>query len=93
MAEKSLDEWLDSDYLLVNNVKNGDVVTVKECLGLVESFGKKKFQLIVDFKGAEKILNLNRFQYRQMGNVRAGAKYEIAKVAVNGGTALNFKEL
>lgn len=90
---KQLDEWLDSDFLLVANVVNGDIIEVKELLGLVDSFGKKKFQLLVLYKGKEKIVNLNRFQYKQMGTVHAGKQFEIQKVALNGGTALNFKPL
>lgn len=86
------DEW-GSDYLLVKDVQDNDIIKVEELIGFTESFGKKKYSLKVSHNGSLKILNLNRFQYKMMMPIRAGGGYQVTKVSVNGGTALNFKAL
>jgi len=93
MENKELTEWLESEFLLVAEVMSEDIIEIKEKIGIVDSFGKKKFQIIVLHNGKDKIVNLNRFQYNQMAPVEAGARYTISKVSINGGTALNYNRL
>lgn len=92
MPEQQQTLW-DSNYLLVKDVSDGDVIEVVELIGFVESFGKKKYSIKVLHNGIVKICNLNRYQYNASLPLRAGGKYQCFRVAVNGGISLNFKAL
>lgn len=93
MENENINDWLESGYLLVKDVQDGDIIKIEEVIGLVESFGKKKLCLQVEHNGKSKTLNLNKVQALQMGIVRSGEKFTITKIKINGGIALNYKPL
>lgn len=88
-----VEEW-GSDYLLVKDVQENDIVIVEEVVGFVMSFNKKKYQLKVSCNGMlHKLLNLNHKQYSMMFPIRAGDRYQVKRIELNGGTALNYTRL
>lgn len=88
-----LSNWGESDFLLVKDVQDNDIVNVDDVIGLVESFGKQKCQVMVSHNGKKKIVNLNKFQFRQMQPLTRGRAYTVSKEMVNGGLSLHFKAL
>lgn len=88
-----LTSWLESAYLTVKDVSDNDIVTVVDILGLVESFGKKKFQISVLHNGKAKLLNLNKVQYTQASPIRAGERLSLNLKSFNGGTTLDLRKL
>lgn len=89
MDSKQASEWANtSDFLMLNDVTDGDIVILHEYVGIVESFGKKKMQVKVEHKGKELLLNLNKFQLKAITGAAAGAEIKLTKTSRNGGSTL-----
>jgi hypothetical protein len=89
---EGIQEWIkQSEYLKVADVQDGDTFIVIENKGFVDSFGKKKLQLVVDYKGKNILFNLNKKQASMIASANIGALIQLTKIPYNGGTTLNLK--
>lgn len=93
--DQALSSFMETKFLNVGDVVDGDEITFTKVNGVVESFGKKKFQIEVKHKDEPRILNLYPRQAKQIGEILKGTDWigksvKLTKISVNGGFTLNF---
>lgn len=92
--QSEFDNWMkETGYLKVADVVDGDTFVLMEYKGLVDSFGKKKLQLLIDYKGKQVLFNLNKKQASMIVGANVGALIQLSKIPYNGGLTLNLKRL
>jgi hypothetical protein len=90
--EIEVKDWLkQTPYLKVADVVDGDTFQIVEYHGLVDSFGKKKLQLLVDYRNVKTLINLNKKQASMIAGANIGAIVQLTKIPFNGGSTLNLK--
>ena len=93
--DQELTKFMDTKFLNVEDVKEGDIIDIVDKKGLTESFGKKKYQLEIVHDGKPRLVNLYPRQIKQIVEVLGtddfvGKSLKLSKVSVNGGFTLNF---